>query len=83
MNKTNWPVTPKLVSDSHFFILVSYLNAFRNLEVVPEVFVIPSKEVHKVLSFWSGSDTVSCVGYSAVKNSIYKNAWHLLFKNMA
>jgi hypothetical protein len=82
-NKTNWPVTPKLVRASHFFILVSYLNAFTDLEVAPEVFVIPSEEVHKVLSFWSGSDTVSCVGYSAVKNSNYKNAWHLLFKNLA
>jgi len=79
-NKTNWPVRPKLVSDTHFFILVSYLNVFEDIQVIPEVFVIPSKDVHKVLSLWSGSDTVSCVKYSAVKNSIYKNAWRLLFK---
>lgn len=78
-NKTNWPLTPKLVRDTHFFVLLSYVNHFSSIEHHPEVYVVPSVEVRAVLSNWSGNPSVTCVGYSAVRNSKYKDAWHLLF----
>jgi hypothetical protein len=78
-NKTNWPLTLKLKSKTHFFVLVSYLNKFRELTENPEVFVIPSIEIEKVLGAWSGNRSVTAVSYSKVKNSKYKDAWHLIF----
>jgi hypothetical protein len=79
-NKTNWPLSPKIKTKTHFFALVSYLNKFEDLSMEPEVFIIPSKEIQSVLSYWSGNKNVTAVAYSAVKNTKYKNAWHLLFK---
>jgi hypothetical protein len=78
-NKTNWPLSPKLKNKTHYFVLVSYLNRFSDLETIPECFVIPSTEISKVLSSWSGNPNVTAVGYMAVKNTKYKNAWPLLF----
>ena len=80
-NKTNWPLTPKLKRKDHFFALVSYVNHFEDVECQPEVFIIPSVEIDKVLTGWSGSKTVTCVGYSKLKNSKYKKAWPLLFNS--
>jgi hypothetical protein len=79
-NTTNWIIAPRLIRDTHFFILVSYLNHFQSLTHHPEVFIIPSTEIRAVITGWSGRPDVTCVGYSKVRNSIYKNAWHLLFK---
>lgn len=82
-SKTNWPLTPKLKSKTHFFVLVSYLNKFRELKENPEVFVIPSIEIEKILGSWSGNKNVTAVGYSKIKASKYKDAWHLLFNEKA
>lgn len=78
-NTTNWPLTPKINSPTHFFVLVSYRNRFQDITSAPEVFVVPSAEVPKLLTQWSGRPEVTCVNYGAVKNSTYKDAWHLLF----
>lgn len=79
-NTTNWPLTPKLKNENHFYILVNYKNKFSDLSFHPEVFVIPSLEIENVLVSWAGKPNVTCVGYKDVKNSKYKNAWGLLFK---
>ena len=78
-NTTNWPLNPKLVRDTHFFALVCYRNRLTKLDFHPEVFIVPSVQVHSVLSRWSGRPDISCVGYSKLRNSQYKEAWHLLF----
>jgi hypothetical protein len=79
-NKTNWPLKPKLIKKTHFYVLVSYLNGFNDLSIQPEIFIVPSIDVKKALSTWSGNRNVTAVGYRTVKNSKYKDAWHLLFK---
>lgn len=79
-NTTNWPLKPKLRSEDHFYILVSYRNRFDDLASHPDVFVIPSLEVEKVLHSWSGKPDVTCVNYRDLKDSKYKNGWGLLFK---
>ena len=79
-NTTNWPLTPKLKSKDHFYILINYKNKFGDLFFLPEVFVIPSLEIDNLLSSWAGKPNVKCVGYRDIKNSKYKDAWELLFK---
>lgn len=79
-NTTNWPLTPKRKEKNHYFILVAWRNKFDKIDFNPEVFVIPSIEINKVLSKWSGKPDVTCVGYSKIKNSKYKDAWNLLKK---
>lgn len=78
-NKTNWPIMPKLISKGHFFVLVSYLNKYNNLNIQPSVFVIPSTKIRKMLGPWAGRPNVTALSYRKVKGSKYENAWHLLF----
>jgi hypothetical protein len=78
-NKTNWPVKPKLISENHFFIFVSYLNKFSELATEPDVFIVPSIRIKRMLGKWSGNPNVTAIEYSKLKNSNYKNAWYLLF----
>jgi predicted AAA+ superfamily ATPase len=79
-NKTNWPVKPKLISRNHFYVLVSYLNRFTDVQTQPEVFVIPSARIKRLLRFWTGNPNVSAVTYKRAAQSGFKNAWHLLFR---
>jgi len=79
-NKTNWPLKPKLLCDTHYFALVGYNNNFQNLSIMPEVFIIPSLEINPIISKWSGRPEMTCINYRNIKNSNYKEAWHLLFK---
>jgi hypothetical protein len=79
-NTTNWPLNPKLKKEDHFFVLVSYLNKFDQVEITPDVFVVPSLNVDCLLTKWTGRPEVTCIGYNKLKNSKFKNAWHLLFK---
>jgi hypothetical protein len=78
-NKSNWPLSLRLKRKDHFFVLVSYVNNFLDIEHQPEVFIVPSTEVHKILGSWSGNKNVTCVDYRRVKDGQYKDAWHLLF----
>jgi hypothetical protein len=79
-NTTNWPLNLKLKKKDHFFVLVSYLNKFDQIEVSPDVFVVPSLYVDNLLTKWTGRPEVTCIGYGKLKNSKFRNAWHLLFK---
>ncbi len=78
-NTTNWPLNPKLKKKGHFFILVSYLNKFDQVDKMPDVFIVPSLRVGRLLTKWAGRPEVTCVGYNKLRNSNFKNAWHLLF----
>jgi len=79
-NTTNWPLNPKRKAKDHFYILLSYRNKFGDLTSQPDVFVVPSLEIERVLSPWSGKPEVTGVGYHRIRSSKYKDAWHLLFQ---
>ncbi len=79
-NRTNWPVNPKLRRKSHFYALVGYNNQFRYPLSIPEVFIIPSMQIKKYLSTWTGRPDIICVGYQRIRNTKYKQAWELLFR---
>ncbi len=79
-NKTNWPVKAKLISRTHFFVLVSYLDRFDEVSVQPEVFVVPSTRMTPLLGSWTGRPEVSALAYRDIRNTRFKNAWHLLFR---
>lgn len=78
-NTTNWPLQPKLKRKDHFYVLVSYRNRFEDLKSQPDVFVIPSLKVEGLLGHWSGNPRMKAVSYRRVKDSKYKDGWHLLF----
>jgi len=77
-NTTNWPIKPKLIKNTHYFVLVCYKSKFNEPSIAPEVFIIPSKRIKSLLGEWSGNPNVTAVGYSKVRNSRFKNAWDLL-----
>ncbi|HSQ81159.1 MAG TPA: hypothetical protein VLU54_08500 [Casimicrobiaceae bacterium] len=68
-NTTNWPLKLKRRLRNHFFILVSYRNHFDDLTAVPDVFVIPSGRVAKLLTPWIGRSDVTGIAYGKVKDS--------------
>lgn len=79
-NKTYWPLPKINKRAGHFYVLVSYLDKFTDLNVHPEVFVIPSLEIEGLSEPWSRSDSKSrCISYRKVRNTNYKDAWGLLF----
>jgi hypothetical protein len=77
-NTTNWPLNPKRIKPDHFYVLVTYKNNFGDIETHPEVFVIPSGEIKRVLGSWSGRPDIKAVGYNKIRTSKYLNAWNLL-----
>lgn len=76
-NKTNWTVKePEKPRNDHFFVLVCYKNKFGDVDYMPEFYIIPSTEVKELLTYWSGSDTVTCIDYKKLRdNKKYKEAW--------
>lgn len=79
-NKTNWPINPKLKQKNHYYVFVCYLDKIDDLEVPPEVFIVPSVQINKVLSKWSKTTHVNvfAVDYKRIKNTGYKDAWRLI-----
>jgi hypothetical protein len=67
INTTNWPIKDKSDRKNHYYILLSYKNKFLDLNFMPEVFIIPAKEIKPLLSCWSGNPKVTCIGYSKSK----------------
>lgn len=74
--KTNWPLNLKLIREDHFYILVTHKDKFNDLNTIPEVYIIPSKEIGSLVTNWKNRSGVT---YKKLKNSKYKNAWDLLF----
>ena len=79
-NTTNWPIKSKPEKKNHFYILVTYKNKLNDLDKSPEVYIIPAIKIKKYLSSWTGNKNVTCVGYSKIKGSEYKDAWDKIFK---
>ncbi len=79
-NKTNWPINPKYKNKNHYYVFVCYLDKIDKLEVTPEIFVVPSLQIGKVLSKWSKTTKVNvlAVDYKRIKNTVYKDAWRLI-----
>ncbi len=78
-NTTNWPMPSRPPRAVHFYALVTYRNRFTDLGEPPEVFVIPSREVPRLCTPWSGKPEKMCIGYRRIKDSNYKDGWGLLF----
>lgn len=82
-NTTNWPLKLKRKRKYHFYVLVTYHNKFGSLDYHPEVFVIPSLEIKKLITGWTGRREVTNVGYRQLrgdKGAKYRNGWSILFK---
>jgi hypothetical protein len=79
VGKTNWPIKPKLIREDHFYVLVTYLDKFNELNVVPEVYIIPSVEVKDLISDWKNRSGIT---YKMLRDKNYRNAWNLLFKEV-
>lgn len=77
--KTNWPILPKLKKDNHFYILVTYKDKFENLSILPEFYIIPSSEIEQLITYWKNRSGIT---YKMLKDSKYKDAWHLLTNNI-
>ncbi|MBM3707941.1 MAG: hypothetical protein FJW69_06340 [Actinobacteria bacterium] len=73
--KTNWPILPKLIKDNHFYILVTYLNKFVDINTMPEFYIIPSSEIEQLITYWKNRSGIT---YKMLKGGKYKDAWHLL-----
>lgn len=77
-NTTNWPLVPRRKDPRHFYVLVAYHNRFLDLSFPPEIYVVPSMDIEKLLDKWAGRPDQTCVSYSRIKKSDYRDAWHLL-----
>lgn len=73
--KTNWPIVSKLKKDNHFYVLVTYKDKFENLSILPEFYIIPSSEIEQLITYWKNRSGIT---YKMLKDSKYKNTWHLL-----
>ncbi len=73
--KTSWPLKPpKRVRKDHFFVFL-YYKVFEDLDVPPEVFVVPARQIKRLVEDW----VIPGVPYNRLKNSRYEDAWGLLF----
>lgn len=83
-NSTNWPLTNPLRRRSHFYVFVTYRNKIGDITVSPEVYVVPSTSIIRLLSPWAGRPSLTCVPYSLLRTKVkYRNAWHLIEKALA
>ena len=80
-NRTNWPMKPRRIAKDHFFALVCWGGRFQDYQYSPEVFIVPSLEIGKLLGVWTNSRSrQTAVAYSKIQAGRYRNAWDLLFK---
>ena len=71
---TSWfmPDNEKLLErETHFFVLVTFKNKITQSDIVPEVYVIPSKKVRGLLETWHSKKdkkSVNGITYKNIKN---------------
>ena len=77
---SNWPVDNlKAGRKKHFIVFVTFLGKINDISVVPEVYVVPSKSVAKlVYQNPSGSRRVVPVGRARRSWKQFKGAWEQL-----
>jgi hypothetical protein len=78
-NLTNWPIPKSFQEDTNrYLVLVCYRKRFSDPLVQPEVYVVPSHEVHKLTGPWSGRLTQRAISYREAAGTPYRDAYHLL-----
>ena len=77
-NKTNWPMRPVRPRRNHFFIFVSFLTRFHDLAAQPDVFIVPSSQLSRVLGRWTGRPEQRAVAYRRLRDSRFRSAWDLM-----
>jgi len=78
-NRTNWPIRRKKARPDHYYVLVSYRGRFKDPNVPPDVFVVPSTKLSRLLGRWSGTTTgQTAVAYSRARRSRFQDRWDLL-----
>ena len=78
--RTSWPVDNlKKVNSNHFLVFVSYLGKISDPDVLPEVYIVPSRQVAKFI-YHSPNGKRKVVQLSTLrKNGLrYRNAWDLI-----
>lgn len=78
----SWPVdNVKAALKSHFLVFVCYLGKIADLDVAPEVYVVPADELNRFVYTAPAGRRV--VPLSRLRNEAtdYRNAWEPLLKS--
>lgn len=80
--RTNWPMDNiSKIDQNHFFVLVSFLDKIKNPSIAPEVYVVPSIKVRKLLYINpKGNRQVIKLSDMRKKATRYKDKWELITK---
>jgi len=83
-NLTNWPIPESFKEDTNrYLVLVCYRKRFSDPLVQPEIYVVPSHEVHELTGPWSGRQEQRGISYRKAAGTPYRDAYHLLFRRFA
>lgn len=77
---TSWPVdNVRKIADDHFLVFVSFLGKIGDYTVVPEVYVVPSKQLEPLV-YHSPSGKRQVLNLSRMRKdgSRFRDAWELL-----
>lgn len=77
-DKTGWNVGNIKMKQGHFIVLVSFLNKIRTINIMPEVYVVPSTKVKSFIRTYPNGRKVIHMGKIRAKRNLYENAWHLI-----
>jgi hypothetical protein len=84
-NTTNWIMPRNLLENpNHFYVLVTFKNKISDLNEIPEVYTLPSKQVKKIWVGWIGRDEVKAIKYSDLREHSEfkgKDGMKLLFQS--
>ena len=77
---TSWPVdNVKKVADDHFLVFVSFLGKISDYTVVPEVFVVPSKQLEPLVYHSpNGKRHVLQLSRMRKEGKQFRDAWELI-----
>ena len=85
-NRTNWPLTLRgaVPPGRHFYAFVSYMNQYEDPNTVPDVWIVPARDLKGLLKPWSrASKKQTCVPFrdlnTPANRKRYVNRWHRLF----
>jgi hypothetical protein len=51
----------------HFYVLVTFKNKISDLDEIPEVYTLPSKQIRKLWVGWAGKEEVRAINYRDLK----------------
>jgi hypothetical protein len=74
--KTGWPIDNfRGGRERHFLALVCYLGKIADPNVVPEVYIVPSKEVDAITYFAPGGRKVISLSTARKAGTRFRDAW--------